>query len=61
MTKAKNPISASVTAAIAANRAAPKPFRNPDKPCTNQPLRFGMERRLGKICPWDGFHMVNGG
>ena len=61
MTKLKNPISATVTAIIAASLDAPRPFRNPARPCTNQPLRFGMDSRLGKICPWDGFNMVNGG
>ena len=61
MTKPKNPTSARVTATIAASLDAPRPFRNPAKPCTNQPLRFGVDSRLGKICPWDGFNMVNGG
>ncbi len=28
---------------------------------TNQPHQFGPKCRLGKICPWDGFYMVNAG
>src|ERR1700760_2260932 len=37
MTKAKKPMSAAVTAIIAINRAAPRPFRKSIRPCTNQP------------------------
>ena len=38
MTNAKKPISAAVTAIIAINRAAPRPFRKSTRPCkTNQP------------------------
>jgi len=33
MTKAKKPISAAVTATIAVNLAAPKPFRKSTRPC----------------------------
>ena len=41
MTKAKKPISAAVTATIAASRAAPRPFRKATRPCTNCPQGFG--------------------
>jgi hypothetical protein len=51
--KEKKPISASVTAAIAAIRAAPSDFRKSKKPCTG--FRPNLLRRdsavPGKICP----------
>ena len=62
MTKAKKPISAVVTATIAINREAPRPFRKTQKTLqTNRPLRFGPKSRLGNYCLWDGFDMVNEG
>ena len=62
MTNAKKPISAAVTATIAINREAPRPFRKPTRLCkTNRPRRFGPKSRLGNYCLWDGFDMVNEG
>ena len=48
MTKAKNPMSAAVTAAIAANRAAPSDLRKSKKPC-NAPPR--VEHRVASRHP----------
>ena len=61
MTKPKKPISAAVTATIAINREAPRPFRKLTRPCNQPPLRFGPKSRLGNYCLWDGFDMVNDG
>ncbi len=49
----KKPIRASVTAAIAAIRAAPSDFTKSKKPCTGLPTPQGREARAspGKICP----------
>ena len=62
MTKAKKPISATVTATIAIRREAPRPFRKLTRPCkTNPPLASAPGSRLGNYCLWDGFDMVNDG
>ena len=49
----KKPIRASVTAAIAAIRAAPSDFTKSKKPCTglSYPLRRRSCASPGKICP----------
>src|SRR5260370_9967594 len=43
MTKAKKPISAAVTATIANNRDAPRPFRKPARPSNRPPLEIRLE------------------
>ena len=56
MTKAKKPISAAVTATIAINRDAPRPFRKADKTLqTNRPSRFGREEPTGQLLPMGWF------
>jgi hypothetical protein len=52
MTNEKKPISVSVTAAIAANRAAPSDFTKSKKPCTGLPTQWAQPcASPGKICP----------
>ena len=60
MTKPKKLTSASVTAAIAAIRAAPRPFRKENRPCTNHP-KDSAHTPTGQNLPIYGFHMVNAG
>jgi hypothetical protein len=44
MTKPKNPTRASVTAAIAAIRAAPRPFRKENRPCNDPTPEISVSR-----------------
>ena len=45
--KAKKPTSATVTAAIAAMRAAPSDFRNSKRPCTTPPRPMSRDQASG--------------
>ena len=56
MTNAKKPISAVVTATIAINRDAPRPFRKPTRPCkTNRPLDSARNEPTGQLLPMGWF------
>jgi hypothetical protein len=61
MTNAKKPISAAVTATIAANRAAPRRFRKSNGPCNLTAPDSATQSRVGKYCLGYGFDMVNEG
>ena len=66
MMKAKKPTSATVTAAMAASRAAPSDRTNSTRPCTDRaPANSGrrsrlVERPTRQVLPGYGFHPVNG-
>ncbi len=51
MTNAKKPISAAVTATIAAIRAAPRPFRKSNRPCNLTAPDSAPQAPSGQILP----------
>src|ERR1700686_934789 len=66
ISKAKKPISATVTAPMAASLVGPNVLTNSIRPCTRQTPKWrpqpedGRNARLGKFCRVDGFNLVNG-
>ena len=55
MTNAKKPISAAVTATIAINREAPRPFRKLTRPCKPTAPQIRLQEPTGQLLPMGWF------